>query len=51
LPTTQDASLADDANQDDASNAVKPEDFVDGEPIDEDAFWFKVSIIIVLGRA
>jgi hypothetical protein len=50
LPTTQDVSLAGDVNHDDPFNVTKPEDFIDGEPIDEDAFWFKVSIIIVIGR-
>lgn len=42
LPTTQDASLAGDVNQDDPFNVTEPEDFIDGEPIDEDAFWFKM---------
>ncbi|KAG2142476.1 multidrug resistance-associated ABC transporter [Suillus clintonianus] len=42
LPTTQDASLANDVNQDDPFNVTKPEDFINGEPIDEDAFWFKM---------
>lgn len=50
LPTTQDTGLVDDVNQDDPFNVTKPEDFIDGEPIDEDAFWFKVSIIMVIGR-
>src|SRR6267154_4648062 len=45
LPTTQDASLADDVNQD-PFNVTKPEDFIDGEPIDEGTFWVKVSIIM-----
>lgn len=43
LPTTQDAGLVGDVNQDDPFiNVTKPEDFIDGEPIDEDAFWFKM---------
>ncbi|KAG2156756.1 multidrug resistance-associated ABC transporter [Suillus bovinus] len=42
LPTTQDASLVGDLNQDDPFNVTKPEDCKDGEPIDEDAFWFKM---------
>ncbi|KAG2343136.1 multidrug resistance-associated ABC transporter [Suillus weaverae] len=42
LPTTQDASLAGDVNQDDPFNTTKPEDFINGAPIDEDAFWFKM---------
>ncbi|OAX31449.1 hypothetical protein K503DRAFT_860742, partial [Rhizopogon vinicolor AM-OR11-026] len=41
LPTVQDASLADDVDQD-PYNVTKPEDFIDGEPIDEDAFWAKM---------
>jgi len=44
LPTVQDASLADDVDQD-PFNVTKPEDFIDGEPIDEDAFWAKVSVL------
>ncbi|KAG1745260.1 P-loop containing nucleoside triphosphate hydrolase protein [Suillus lakei] len=36
------ARLAGDLNQDDPFNVTKPEDFIDGEPIDEDAFWFKM---------
>ncbi|OJA09234.1 hypothetical protein AZE42_11223 [Rhizopogon vesiculosus] len=41
LPTVQDASLADDVDQD-PFDVTKPEDFIDGEPIDEDAFWAKM---------
>ncbi|OAX34300.1 multidrug resistance-associated ABC transporter [Rhizopogon vinicolor AM-OR11-026] len=41
LPTIQDASLADDVDQD-PFDVTKPEDFIDGEPIDEDAFWAKM---------
>lgn len=54
LPTTQDASLAGDVNQDDPFNVTKPEDFVNGEPIDEDAFWFKMrnrKLLLVLFSA
>jgi hypothetical protein len=45
LPTVQDPSLADDVDQDPFLNVTKPEDFIDGEPIDEDAFWAKVSVL------
>lgn len=52
LPTTQDASLASDLNQDDPFNVTKPEDFINGEPIDEDAFWLKMrnrkSLLVLL---
>ncbi|KAG0704981.1 multidrug resistance-associated ABC transporter [Suillus ampliporus] len=42
LPTTQDASLAGDVNQDDPFDVTEPEDFINGEPINEDAFWAKM---------
>ncbi|KAG1862050.1 multidrug resistance-associated ABC transporter [Suillus subalutaceus] len=52
LPTTQDASLTGDLNQDDPFNVTKPEDFINGEPIDEDAFWLKMrnrkSLLVLL---
>jgi hypothetical protein len=47
LPTVQDASLAEDLDQD-PFNVTKPDDLIDGEPIDEDAFWVKVSVLLAV---
>ncbi|KAH7925973.1 P-loop containing nucleoside triphosphate hydrolase protein [Leucogyrophana mollusca] len=43
LPTTQGTSLEDELKHD-PFDVTNPEDIVDGEPIDEDAFWRKMRL-------
>lgn len=53
LPTSYDSPDSDDESEpelpgeNDPFVVTRPEDFVDGEPIDEENFWVKVSNVIV----